>query len=135
MRPPTSTGKEEFTPAWLEAILKSGATTYVDQDVQATLLELTARSVTDALLTYCPSVEELFLCGGGALNGCLYQRLKALLPQLRVATTAELGIDVCWVEAIAFAWLAMRSLAGLSGNLPSVTGARREAVLGAIYSR
>ncbi len=135
MPPPKSTGKEEFTPAWLEAILKSGTSVYSDQDVQATLLELTARTVTNALIAYCPSAKELFLCGGGALNGCLYQRLQALLPQVRLATTAELGIDVCWVEAIAFAWLAMRSLAGLSGNLPSVTGARHEAVLGAIYSR
>ena len=129
--PPKSTGKEEFTPAWLEACVAQFSAS--DADVQATLLEFTATTVAHAISNYCLPLEEVYLCGGGALNGQLRRRLAALLPGSQLRTTAELGVEVQWVEAMAFAWLAMRTLNGLSGNLPSVTGAGGLEVLGGIF--
>lgn len=73
------------------------------------------------------------MCGGGAFNTELLTRLAALLPGYQVHTTASLGVDPQWVEGIAFAWLAMRHKLGLPGNLPAVTGASRETVLGGLF--
>jgi anhydro-N-acetylmuramic acid kinase len=57
------------------------------------------------------------------------------LPAWRIEPTDAIGIGADWVEAAACAWLAYRRLAGLPGNVPAVTGASREAVLGGVYSR
>lgn len=133
--PPKSTGRERFSLAWLDdrlADLPDGDT-MAAADVQATLVELTARSVADASTRWGSNHGSVFLCGGGVHNGFLRERLAAVLPGHRVTTTAGLGVDPDWVEAMAFAWLAHRTLAGLAGNLPAVTGARREVVLGGIY--
>ena len=129
-RPPKSCGRDQFNAAWLEKfpLLSSAA-----QDVQATLAELSARSIAGAVDRYCPQADELYVCGGGAHNLDLLERLRRSLPLCRVDTTAALGIDPDWVEAIAFAWLAKQTLAGRAGNLPAVTGASGERVLGAIY--
>lgn len=131
--PPKSTGRELFHGAWLAQFLKS---TYAPQDVQATLLELTAQSVFQALQTYCAGVKELYLCGGGTQNTALYNRLVYLCEGagISVASTAALGVPPQQVEGFAFAWLAYRRLKHLSGSLHSVTGARHDCVLGAIYS-
>ena len=101
--------------------------------MQATLLEFTAMSLCDAVSRECGGAQELYVCGGGAHNSALMQRISALLPSLRVTTTAALGVDPDWVEALAFAWLARQTLHHAPGNLPAVTGARGERVLGAIY--
>jgi len=127
--PPKSTGRDDFHLAWLEDHLKPE---YGAQDVQATLLELTARAIADAIGKHCPGAEEIFLCGGGAHNGALRQRLSGLTG-LAIGQTDDLGIPADWVEAAAFAWLARQALAGTAGNLPAVTGARHPCVLGAIY--
>ena len=82
---------------------------------------------------YCPQAEEIYVCGGGAHNLCVIERLRQNLSQGHVATTAALGIDPDWVEAIAFAWLARQTLEGKPGNLAEVTGATGARVLGAIY--
>ena len=77
--------------------------------------------------------EELAVCGGGAHNATLLKHLSLLLPKTRIITSDVLGIGVDWVEATAFAWLARQNLMGLPGNLPAVTGARGERILGAVY--
>jgi anhydro-N-acetylmuramic acid kinase len=102
-------------------------------DVQATLLEFTAASLADAVWRECGTARELYVCGGGAHNEALMRRLAALLPGVRVGTTAVLGIDPDWVEALAFAWLARQTLHRAPGNLPAVTGARGPRILGAIH--
>ena len=129
--PPKSTGLEDFNLTWLG---EYGVDAYEPADVQATLVELTARSIADAVRAYSPGAQELFVCGGGAHNEELLLRLARHLPATRIDTTATVGLDPDWVEAAAFAWLAMRTMNNQTGNLPSVTGARRKVVLGAIHS-
>jgi anhydro-N-acetylmuramic acid kinase len=102
-------------------------------DVQATLLEFTAISLCNAVKSECKGTQELYVCGGGAHNGLLMQRIGTCLPGIQVMSTTALGIDPDWVEALAFAWLARQALHHAPGNLPSVTGARGERILGAIY--
>ena len=131
--PPKSAGREQFNLDWLDALLGKLNEAIAPTDVQATLLEFTAQSLADAVSRECTGAQELYLCGGGAHNGALTQRIRSHLPGVRVATTAELGIDPDWVEALAFAWLARQTLHHAPGNLPAVTGARGERILGAIY--
>ncbi len=127
--PPKSTGRDDFHLPWLESHLEAG---YEPRNVQATLLELTACAVADAIHRFCPGTEEVFLCGGGAHNGALRRRLGTLLG-IETGLTDDLGISADWVEATAFAWLAQQALLGRPGNLPEVTGARHPCLLGAIY--
>ncbi|MNM86292.1 Anhydro-N-acetylmuramic acid kinase [compost metagenome] len=129
---PKSTGREVFNLPWLDAHLAS-LPTYRDEDVQATLLELTAYSIIDSLQKAQQGTEALLVCGGGARNGALMVRLAALLPAAQVASTAAHGVDADWVEAMAFAWLAHCCLEGIPANRPSVTAAKGLRVLGAIY--
>ncbi|WP_157669272.1 anhydro-N-acetylmuramic acid kinase [Chitinibacter sp. GC72] len=130
---PKSTGRDLFHAQWLDAQLACMGAALDPADVQATLCELTAISIARAI-AQLGKADEVFVCGGGAYNLHLMQRLNVHLP-CRAQSTAILGLDPSWVEAFAFAWLAMRCKAGLSGNLPAVTGARGERVLGAIYPR
>jgi len=131
-RPPKSTGRDEFSLAWLRRALTG---TERPVDVQATLLEFTAISITRAVRAHCPGARDVLVCGGGARNRALLRRLAALLPGKRVITTAALDIEPERVEALAFAWLARQALKGRPGNLPAVTGAKGPRVLGAIYPR
>lgn len=130
--PPKSTGREAFHPAWLEGVL-ARFPTLPPADVQATLCELTATTITQSILSVAPATERVLVCGGGAYNDTLLQRLGALLAPRIVTTTAEHGIGPRWVEAAAFAWLAQRTLAHQPGNLTTVTGARRPVILGGVY--
>jgi anhydro-N-acetylmuramic acid kinase len=129
-RPPKSCGRDLFNAGWLKKFSLGQA---APQDVQATLAELSASSIADAIEQYCPQADELYVCGGGAHNLCVIERLRRNLPRCQIATTAALGIDPDWVEAIAFAWLAKQTLEGKPGNLAAVTGAGGGRVLGAIY--
>jgi anhydro-N-acetylmuramic acid kinase len=133
LKPPKSTGTEYFHLAWLDALLPSEPV--AAEDVQRTLVELTTRSVADAIRQEGYQSAEILVCGGGAYNGFLLQHLCNQLPSATIVSSATLGVDPDWIEAMAFAWLARQTLAGLSGNLPSVTGARRAVPLGAIYPR
>ncbi|MCE4556228.1 anhydro-N-acetylmuramic acid kinase [Pelomonas sp. P8] len=128
--PPKSTGRDLFHLGWLQARLPAGVP---PENVQATLLELSARCVADALQAHMPQAATLIACGGGALNGALLRRLASLLPGVRLQTSAERGLPVDQVEAAAFAWLAHRFVERLPGNLPAVTGAAGPRLLGALY--
>jgi anhydro-N-acetylmuramic acid kinase len=125
---PKSTGPELFHLEWLTAHLEGSE---APVDVQRTLLELTVESVARALSNALPEVVRI--CGGGARNRFMVQRLLARLPDCEVTTTADVGVDPAWVEAWAFAWLAEQTLAGSPGNVPAVTGAKGCRVLGGIY--
>ena len=128
---PKSTGKEYFSGQWLETkLLKFSAMKAVD--VQATLLELTVASIAAAIQRYAPTKQLTLVCGGGAYNSCLMQRLSQALTG-QVATTDSMGVAADQVEAIAFAWLARQTLHNLAGNLCSVTGATEPVILGGIY--
>lgn len=129
--PPKSTGREQFHLAWAEAHMGEGE--YSAADVQATLLELTALTVADALLAQQPQTRRLLVCGGGVRNRQLMKRLAARLPGVQVESSAVHGLDPEYVEAMGFAWLAQRTMDGLAGNLPSVTGAKGLRILGAIH--
>jgi len=129
--PPKSTGREQFHLAWAEAGITPGR--HAAADVQATLLELSAATVADALLRHQPATRRVLVCGGGVRNGQLMRRLGARLPGVVVESSAVHGLDPDYMEAMGFAWLARRTLDGLAGNLPSVTGARGPRILGAIH--
>lgn len=129
---PKSTGREVFNLPWLTRHLAK-LPSFAPENVQATLLELTALTIVDSLQHAQPNTQELLVCGGGAHNGTLMRRLGDLLPKTKVSSTAVYGVDPDWVEAMAFAWLAHCCLEGIPSNRPSVTGARGLRVLGAIY--
>ena len=133
--PPKSTGFEYFNSDWVANRLTGrGEDVAVTEDVQATLAELSARTIALSVLEHAPSVEQLLVCGGGGHNKNLMQRLQGQLPEIAVQSTEDFGLHPDWVEAAAFAWLAKRRIEGNPGNLPEVTGASRAAVLGAIFS-
>lgn len=129
-KPPKSTGRDGFSLTWLAGFLHGGEAA---QDVLRTLLELTAHSAAAAVQDYAPDAQELCLCGGGADNVLLRERLAQLLPQLDVYDTDRLGLPPTQVEAAAFAWLAHCRVHRIPANLPAVTGARGARVLGALW--
>jgi anhydro-N-acetylmuramic acid kinase len=129
--PPKSTGRDLFNIEWLKAHLKPHD---LPQNVQRTLLAFTAKSIADAVQKYAPNTDEIYLCGGGAFNQALIQHLRLLLHPVKIEATDILGINVCAVEAAAFAWLARQALLKAPGNLPCVTGADGLRILGAIYA-
>ena len=130
LSPPKSCGREEFNLAWLLSHLDGNEAA---EDVQASLVELSARSIADAIRTHCGTPDTVLACGGGARNAELMAALGHNLAGTDVTTTDTVGLDGDSLEAIAFAWLAQRTMHNLSGNLPEVTGARGERVLGAVY--
>lgn len=131
--PPKSTGFEHFNLDWLRERISRVATAIGDADVQATLAELTARSIAAAVAHYAPETDRVLVCGGGVHNSLLMTLLEEQLAGAAVESTAAYGIDPQWVEAATFAWLAKRCLDREPGNLPSVTGASEAAILGAVY--
>jgi len=136
-QPPKSAGREQFGGRFVSRyfLRPRGARS---SDLLRTAAELTARSIVDALRRFALSTanyDRLIVSGGGAHNGLLLRRLRELLPQLRLDLSDKFGLPVDAKEAIAFAVLADRTLHGLPGNLPSVTGAHRAVVLGACYPR
>ena len=130
LHPPKSTGFEYFNRSWLESF---DVGSYLPVDVQATLCELSARTIARAILQHATDAREVFVCGGGAHNSHLMQRLDNCLPDATVQSTDAVGLDPDWVEAVAFAWIAKRTIDGLPGNLPSVTGASHAVILGELH--
>ena len=129
--PPKSTGREQFHLAWVQSRLEGAGCR--PQDLQATLLELSAATIANALRATQPATRRLLACGGGVHNPLLLERIRARLPGTQVESTADHGLDPDFVEAIGFAWLARETLAGRPGNLPSVSGARGPRVLGVVH--
>ena len=130
--PPKSTGRDLFSLEWLARKLAPFAH-HLPADIQNTLTEFTARVCIDSVSAHLAGCNALIVCGGGAFNGHLMQRLEAGLPGLQVQSSAEHGLPPLQVEAAAFAWLARQTVHRLPGNLSSVTGAAGGRVLGAIY--
>ncbi|NOQ36866.1 MAG: anhydro-N-acetylmuramic acid kinase [Methylococcaceae bacterium] len=130
--PPKSTGKEYFSANWLEKHLGIN-TNYKVEDVQATLCQLTADTIIEAVREYAKDTEELLICGGGAHNKHLFSLLEK--QGYQVNSTEKYGIHPDHVEAMAFAWLARQTMNNLSGNLIEVTGANSPVILGGIYPK
>ena len=130
--PPKSTGRDLFNPTWLQPHLRAD---YKAVDVQATLCEFTALAIAQDLKRHAPDANQLWVCGGGALNAHLMSRLQWHATGVQVASTALHGLPPLQVEAAAFAWLAAKTMKRETGSLESVTGARGARVLGAIYPR
>ena len=129
--PPKSTGRDLFHAAWLEQFLDGGER---PADVQATLCALTAVTITQAITNHAGAgLAEAYVCGGGAHNAQLLKSLREHAPTLSWHATDTLGVPADWVEAVAFAWLARRLIDRQPGSIASVTGARGERLLGAIY--
>lgn len=129
---PKSTGRDLFSLAWLAEKLQPFASER-PEDIQNTLTELTVFACAAGISSYGKNSAELIVCGGGAFNRHLLQRLQTALPWLRVSTSDQHGLPPLQVEAAAFAWLARQMLLRQPGNLPSVTGAVGPRVLGALY--
>jgi anhydro-N-acetylmuramic acid kinase len=133
--PPKSTGRELFSPAYLEVCLEQAAPYHLQPaDILATLTELTAASIVLNYQKFLPQPpKQVLLCGGGARNRYLRERLTQLLTPAEVMTTAYVGLSVDAKEAIAFAVLAYWRQIQIPGNLPGVTGAKQERVLGVLH--
>ena len=129
---PKSTGRDLFSLAWLAEKLRP-FTGERPEDIQNTLTELTICVCISNLMRYGKDSKQLIVCGGGAFNTYLLERLQACLSWLRVSTSDLHGLPPLQVEAAAFAWLARQMLNRLPGNLPDVTGAAGLRVLGALY--
>lgn len=128
--PPKSIGKEYFSLTWLSNYLQAD---WAKEDVQATLLMLTARPIVHALTEKKWMPKQLFVCGGGAHNLALMNLLACLLPNINVASTNVIKINPDFVEAIMFAWLAEKTLSNVSMDLSQITGSKQPIVLGSIF--
>ena len=140
--PPKSTGRDLFHLTWLhDKLIPFLEVSPVD--VQATLCAFTAHTIVDAILAYAPDVKNVYVCGGGAYNTTLMESIQSLLNSnadsdtsaIGLESTEVLGVSPNHVEALAFAWLAYRFTDRLTGNLPEVTGAAGERILGALFPR
>lgn len=126
---PKSTGFEYFNQSWLHQF---NVDMLAAENVQATLCELTASTIADAILAGDTKIDRALICGGGVHNHHCMQRLRSYLGDMPVESTENYGVQPDWVEAMAFAWLAQRNLEQEPGNLPSVTGAREAVILGTL---
>ncbi|GLS25900.1 anhydro-N-acetylmuramic acid kinase [Marinibactrum halimedae] len=130
---PKSTGLEEFNLTWVDAIIQLLESTPSPEDTQATLVELTAQTLSAAANIHEQEAETLYICGGGASNTFLMERLQSYLPLIAVKTSEAIGVHPDWVEAVGFAWLAHQTMHQLPGNDYFATGASQPVVLGGIY--
>jgi anhydro-N-acetylmuramic acid kinase len=130
--PPKSTGRDLFTTDWLQPRLAALDSPLAAADVMATLAEFTAMAAVQALRRHAPNSAQLVVCGGGAFNAHLMQRLAALSGR-PVMSSVAFGVPPEQVEALAFAWLARIRVQGKPGSIPGVTGAAGPRVLGALY--
>ena len=130
LAPPKSTGRELFRLAWLQERLPAD---YRTADIQATLTDFTAHAVMGAVDRFCAGADEIYLAGGGARNGWLVERIRAVAGSRPVRSTDSLGVPTAHVESMAFAWLAMKCVRREPVDLTAVTGAREPRILGAVY--
>lgn len=130
LSPPKSASRDTFTPEWLERELTGRER---EEDVLATVLQLTVRCIANGIRNHCPGAQEVWLYGSGALNEELVRQLRVYLPTLSIGLCDRLGYSVDALEACAMAWLARQTLAGHAGSLAEATGAKGPRILGAIY--
>jgi anhydro-N-acetylmuramic acid kinase len=131
---PKSTGREYFNLTWLENYLQQLNSKLSPEDIQATLCELTVMTIMNDIRKVMPFPGEILVCGGGIKNQYLIERLKFHASDYTLHSTKEFGVPSEWIEAMAFAWLARQTLHEKSGNIPSVTGAKKNTILGGIYN-
>jgi len=136
--PPKSTGREYFNRHWINTQLEKTQLAHIaPENVQNTLMELTAYSIAQDIHRYAADTEEIYVCGGGAHNSKLITRITNNLlnfnKKIPIFSTIDIGVAPDWVEAIAFAWLAKQTFNKQAGNLMEVTGARRPTILGGVY--
>jgi anhydro-N-acetylmuramic acid kinase len=132
--PPKSSGREYFNLTWLDHCLSSCRRTLAPEDVQNTLAHLTAQIIANAVHDCKYPIKTVILCGGGTRNQYLLNLITSMLPSTNICLTNDFGIDVQWIEAALFAWLAKERLAHRAINLCTITGSQKPAVLGAVYS-
>ncbi len=133
LRPPKSTGRESFNAQWLLNLLSTSPEKLLPEDVQNTLTHFTAKSIALGIEQSKLKKGEIIACGGGAYNCYLLELITTYLPSFRVKTSKAYDIEPEMIEPMAFAWLARQTMLKKTGNIPSVTGANRKAILGAIY--
>ena len=126
---PKSCGREQFNLDW---IYKHRVDSFKSEDIQRTLLELTALTITNAITKYCSNADEIYICGGGSENNFLIERLRQM-TEIPIHKTDELGLPSQLVESAAFAWLASKTLANEENNSPEITGSKGLRVLGITY--
>ena len=131
LKPPKSTGKEYFSPAWLNQAI-SDRSYYKPEDIQSTLCQLTAETITESIQQYAAKTEHTLICGGGMHNEHPIHLIQKGLTH-PVSSTEVYGINPDHVEAMAFAWLARQTINNLPGNLSEVAGAETAVILGGIY--
>lgn len=129
-KPPKSLGKEYFSRTWLTSKLHD---IYAPADVQATLLELTAITIVQAMAQHAIQPSQVILCGGGVHNSALHRAIQRHLSDTQVVSSANLGVDPDFIEAMMFAWLAEKTIHNIPVNLAALTGAKKPVVLGAVY--
>jgi anhydro-N-acetylmuramic acid kinase len=130
LSPPKSASRDTFTTEWLERELSGKER---EEDVLATLVQLTVRGIANGIRNHCPGAQEVWLYGSGAHNEEVVRQLGVYLPRLSIDRSDRLGLSVDGLEACAMAWLARQTLQGHPGSLAEVTGARGPRILGAIY--
>ncbi len=128
--PPKSTGREYFNETWLANYLPIFQS-IKEEDIQATLLELTVISIANEVKK--SQIQLLIVCGGGAKNTLLMQRLQEELQDVEVTCSDNYGVSGDFMEAMAFAWLAYKRMHSESVKLSSITGAKEDSILGAYY--
>ena len=131
---PKSTGREYFNLSWLDANLKKLNKKISNEDIQATLMKLSATTIADAVMKYASKFSEVIICGGGVKNASLIKTIEKLLKDFKITTTSDYGLSPDCIEAVTFAWLAKTRMENQPSNIPTVTGATQKAILGGIYS-
>ncbi len=129
---PKSTGREYFNIDWLTKHTTAQAN-LPGQDIQATLLALTATTVANEVAQLPMKPRLLYCCGGGVHNNALMETLQKQLPGIALENTTRLGIGPDWIEACTFGWLAKQALDNTPLELGAVTGAKSAGLLGGIY--
>jgi len=131
---PKSSGREYFNMNWLKTYINIIDEDITAEDIQATLIQLSAITISDAIKDSAKQIDEVLVCGGGAYNRFLMESLQISLPNIEVTTTSKYGLAPDCIEAVTFAWLAKQRIENKTANLPSVTGATKAVLLGGVYS-
>lgn len=128
--PPKSLDKAYFADAWLKAFLPVACK---NEDIQATLLALTAKTISNEVIRHTTNIQTIILCGGGAHNQALVAAIARELSGHEVKTASSIGVNGDYIEAMMIAWLAHQTINGTAVDLNLITGAKKPAVLGVLY--